>query len=201
MSNLNRGIIYFLVLSFNFGCASFPKKRETSSLIKLTNIQQLNGKYSLREIYSGPTKDTASAWNFSESDLGHYPTFFDELNNGMFVKQLKTDASNSYTFTLNILNSKRIEINYFKDDCIINQNTIRYKFKDDGYFYLKNRNFKIKGIPYVLGGFFYKRNRITLNKDNNLLFETSEFMSVGMFLLRVAPFSKMKYEKIYQRLE
>ena len=176
-------------------------QREPTSNIRVDSIQQLNGKYSIREIYSGTTKDTTSAWNFSESDSGHNPTFFDEINNGMFVKNIKTDASNSYTFKLNILNSKQIEINYYKNNHIIRQNTIRYKLKDDGYFYLKNRNFKIKGIPYVLGGFFYKRNRITLNTDNNLLFETSEFMSVGMFLLRVAPYSKMKYEKIYQRLE
>ena len=201
MSNLNRVIIYYLVLSLAFGCATFPKKRAPSNIIRLDSVQQLNGKYSMREIYSGPTKDTTSAWNFSESDSGHNPTFFDEINNGMFVKHIKTDTSNSYTFTLEILNSKQIEIKYCKDDYIIRQNQIRYKLKDDGYFYLKNRNFKIKGIPYVLGGFFYKRNRITLNTDNNLLFETSEFMSVGMFLLRVAPYSKMKYEKIYQRLE
>ena len=92
-----------------------------------------------------------------------------------------------------------MEFNYFEDDSIIKQNTIKYRFKDDGYVHLKHKNFKIIGIPYVFGGFDTKRNRITLNKDTNLLFETSEFSSGGVALLMVYPIGKMKYQKIYQR--
>jgi hypothetical protein len=57
------------------------------------------------------------------------------------------------------------------------------------------------GVPYLFGGFNKKRNRITLNKDHNLLFETSEFRSGGLFLLIVSPLGKLKYEKVYQRID
>ena len=201
IADFNRVIIYFVGLSFIFGCGSFPKRTVPAQYLNKNNINALNGKYTIKAIYSGPTKDTTSAWNFSDSDLGIYPTFFDELNNGLLVKSIKTDPSKIYTFSLKILSTKKLEFNYFEDDSIIKQNTIKYRFKDDGYVYLKHKNFKIIGIPYVFGGFNTKRNRITLNKDTNLLFETSEFKSGGLFLLMINPYSKMKYEKIYQRIE
>ena len=50
------------------GCAVFPKKTELSNPLNINNIINLNGKYFMSEIYSGPTKDTTSFWNFSESD-------------------------------------------------------------------------------------------------------------------------------------
>ena len=119
----------------------------------------------------------------------------------MFTKPLNIDTSKIYTFTLKILNTKKIEINYLKENNILGENSIKYKLKEDGYVYLKNKNFKIRGIPYLLGDFMIRRNRLTLNENNNLLFETSEFNSGGLFLLMVYPYSKMKYEKIYKRVD
>jgi hypothetical protein len=202
--NLHKLLFYFVLINFTFGCASFPKKREPSSSLNLQNITNINGKYGIKEVYSGPTKDTSTAWknawNFSESDLGFRPTFFDELNFGVFVKEMKINSSSKYSFTIKILNTKKLKIDYFENDSIIRENIIRYRLKKDGYLYLNHKNFKIIGIPYLFGGFNKKRNRITLNKDHNLLFETSEFMSGGLFLLMVNPLSKMKYEKVYQRI-
>ena len=184
----------------------FRKKKGFSHSLNIKNINALNGKYNIKAIYSGTTKDTSSSNNFSDADLDHYPTLFDELNNGIFVKAIKLDSLKSYTFSLKILNTKRFEIDFFEDDSIIRQNTMRYKLKDDGYIYIKHRNIKIIGIPYLMGGFKNKRSRLTLNKDNNLLFETTEFRSGGVFylgfLVPVINFgSKMKYEKTYQRIE
>tara|TARA_R110000868_G_C10891704_1_gene763661 strand:+ start:1180 stop:1791 length:612 start_codon:yes stop_codon:yes gene_type:complete len=199
--NFKNAFTLLMLLMLVFGCVTFPKKIEISHYLSKANMNALNGKYNIEEIYSGPTKDTTSSWNFSNSDLGHIPTFYDEFNNGIFTKLLNRDSSNIYTFTLKILNTKKIEINYFENDIAIARNILRYKLKDDGYVYLKNKNFKLVGIPYVFGGFSNKRNRLTLNNDNNLLFETSEFRSGGLFLLMVNPYSKMKYEKIYERME
>ena len=39
------------------------------------------------------------------------------------------------------------------------------------------------GIPYLLGEFNVKKNRITLNSDKNIIFESSEFSSGGIALL------------------
>lgn len=186
-------------LSLVLGCASFPKKTP-SPYLNASNINDLNGKYAIKEIYSGPTKDTTSSWNFTDSDLGTYPTFFDELDNRFLKKAIVIDNEKRYFLGLEILNSKKIKLNFIKDGHIFKQKTIRFILKDDGYIYLCNNNFKSRGIPYIIGDFNKKRIRLTLNKDNDLLFETSEFSSGGLFLLMVYPIGKMKYEKIYHRI-
>ena len=193
-------IIFLVPFCLVLGCASFPKNMP-STYLNASNINDINGKYAIKEFYSGPTTDTTSSWNFSDSDLRFYPTLFDELDNRFLKKAIVIDNEKRYCLGLEILNSKKIKLNFIKEDHIFKQKTIRYKLKDDGYIYLSNNNFKSRGIPYIIGDFNKKRIRFTLNKDNDLLFETSEFSSGGLFLLMVYPISKLKYEKIYQRLK
>lgn len=187
-----------LLLGSALGCASFPKKTETPQYLNKNNINALNGKYSLKEISRSSLTDSTS-FSYSKNDIGFNHTFFDEIDSRFYA--IEIDSSKSYYFTLKIINTKKIKINLIKDDSIIKQKIIGFRLKDDGYIYLKNNNFKIRGIPYVFGDFNKKRIRLTLNKDNNLLFETSEFESGGVALLMVVPIGKMKYQKIYQRIE
>jgi len=188
-----------MILILTTSCASFPKRVLTSPIDK-TNLSHLNGTYSLKHNHASSTTDSTSMWNLSEAELSSNYTFFDELNNGVFVKSMKIDTSKQYKFTLKILNSKKMQSDYFENDSIIRSNRIRYKLKKDGFVYLRHRNFKIMGIPYLFGGFDKKRNRLNLTTDNNLHFETSEFMSGGLFLLKVVPLYKRKYQKIYIRI-
>ena len=183
------------------GCASFPKNSETVKSSKITNINDFNGKYTLAHNEYLSKKDSTSTANYSDVNLSQYPTFFDEFNNGMLVKKLKVDFIQYYTFSLKVLNSKRIEVSYLKNDSIIRQQTMRYKLKANGYINVKHRNFKILGIPYVLGAFIKKRKRLTLNANNDLIFETVEAMSGGAFLLQVVPYLKTYYAKNYKRIE
>ena len=188
-----------MTLIFVTSCASFPKRVPTSHIDK-TNISNLNGTYSLKHNHAGSTTDSTSIWNLSEAELSPNYTFFDELNNGVFVKSMNIDTSKQYKFTLKIMNSRKMQLDYLENDSIIRSNRIRYKLKEDGFVYLYHRNFKVIGIPYLFGGFNKKRNRLTLTTENNLHFETSEFMSGGILLLKVVPLNKTKYEKIYKRI-
>ena len=112
----------FLLLNFYSGYATFPKKKEFYSGLKKSNIHYINGKYRITEFYSEPTKDTTALWNFTDSDIGMYPTLYDELNNGLFVKPLERESSKIYSFKLEIQNNRKIEINYYEEDSIIRQN-------------------------------------------------------------------------------
>ena len=180
-------------------CASFPNRVPPSPINK-TNLINLNGTYSLKHNHAASTTDSTSMWYSSEAELSPNYTFFDELNNGVFVKSIKIDTSKQYTFFLKILNSNKMQLDYHENDSIIRSNKIRYSLRNDGYVYLHHRNFKIIGIPYLFGGFHKKRNRLTLTLEQNLHFETSEFMSGGIFLLKVVPLNKSKYQKIYKRV-
>jgi len=191
------GSLMSLILATS--CVSFPK-RVPSSPINKTSLSNLNGTYSLKHNHAASTTDSTSMWYLSEDELSPNYTFFDELNNGVFVKSMNIDTSKQYKFTLKILNSKKMQLDYIENDSIIRGNRIRYKLKKDGFVYLHYRNFKIIGIPYLFGGFHKKRNRLNLTTENNLHFETSEFMSGGLFLLKVAPLNKTKYQKIYERI-
>ena len=188
------------MISSFISCATFPITAGYQNIINKENINSLNGKYSLKEIYRSSLTDSTS-FSFSTRDIGGPLTFFDEIDNRMFAKRIVIDSSKSYYFILKILNSKKIEIDYFENEKSVRRQTIRYKLKDDGYVYLKNRNFKIKGIPYLIGSIDVKKIRLTLNKEKNLLLETSEFSSGGIALLMVYPVRKLKYQKIYERKE
>jgi hypothetical protein len=183
------------------GCASFPKDSKTIKKPVITNISDINGTYNIAHNEYALINDSTKIVNSSKATLSSYPTFFDEFNNGIFVKQLKIDSIQNYSFSLKILNSKRIEVSYLKNDTVVRQQTMRYILKPNGYLYIKHRNFKIIGIPYILGGFLKKRKRLTLNANNDLIFETVETVSAGMFLLKVVPYLKTYYAKNYKRVE
>ncbi|MCR8669204.1 hypothetical protein NO995_16070 [Aestuariibaculum sp. M13] len=204
--SLNRLYFYLLLMVIVFGCASFPKKKTPVSNLNSENISNLNGRYELIEKYSGGTKDTSTIWksafNFSSADRGHYPTFFDEINFQVFKEnELKVDSLKTYSFTLKLIDSKNLKIDYYENDSLFFGNTIKYKFKNDGYIYLISTNSEVVGIPYLFGGVTKKRSRITLNKENDLLFETSEVVTGGLLFVLVNPGEKMKYEKVFQRIE
>ncbi|WP_242084552.1 hypothetical protein [Aestuariivivens sediminis] len=204
--SLNKIFAYLLLSVIIFGCASFPKKKSPSiSYINSNNIYLLEGTYSIKHSSSVYSKDSVLDMSFVNEDNNQYLTLFDEINNGVFVKRLEVNSLKSYKFSLKILSTKRIQINYLEDDSLIRRNKIRYKLKEEGYVNLKHRNFKIIGIPYVMGGFKTKRKRLALTKDNDLLFETSEFTTGGVFypafIVPAINFgSKTKYKKIYQRI-
>jgi len=188
------------------GCARFTENQFPAiSNINSNNVSLLEGTYFMKHYYPVTLKDSVLDKNSDNEDLKHYPTLFDEINNGLFVNRLKMDSEKNYTFSLKILSPKRIEIDYLEDSLVIRKNTVRYKLKNDGFVYIKHRNLKIIGIPYVLGGINKKRSRFALNEENNLIFETSEFRSGGVFYAGfIAPAinfgSKLKYEKIYLRI-
>jgi hypothetical protein len=183
------------------GCVSFPKRAITEQYLDGGHISDLNGKYENECMYSVPTKDMTSPWNFSSADLGIYPTFFDEIDNRWLKRSIKIDTLKQYAFSLNVITPKMLAVHLLENDSIIRKKWIRFRLGKDGYLYLKNTNFKIRGIPYVFGDIDKKRIRLTLTEDNNLLFETSEFNSGGLFLLMINPYTKMKYEKIFRRIE
>jgi len=179
-------------------CATFPESSNKQHLINKENVQSLNGIYSLTEISRSSLVDSSS-FAFSETDLGFKHTFYDELSRGMFSRRMVMDSLKVYHFVLNVLNDTTIEIDYLENGISFIKKQVSYKLKDDGYAYLKNGNFKIRGIPYLFGSIDVKKIRLTLNNEQDLLFETSEFSSGGVALLMVYPIGKMKYQKIYQR--
>jgi len=196
----NKISLFFLTIISIVSCATFPKAIVIPNTISEKNINSLNGIYAIKEINRSSLTDSTS-FSFSKTDIGFNRTIFDEIDSRLFAKPVEIDSSESYSFELKILNSKRIELHYLENEKTIRKHIIKYKIKDDGYLYLKNRNFKIKGIPYLFGEFNIKKNRISLNKENNLIFESSEFSSGGLVLLMVYPIAKAKYQKIYKRIE
>jgi hypothetical protein len=201
MTKLFFKILFFSLMIRSFiSCATFPKTIENQYIINKENVNSLNGKYSLNEIYRSSLTDSTS-FSYSTRDIGGPLTFFDEIDSRMFAKRIVIDSSKSYYFILKVLDSKHMEIDYLENEKSIRQQTLKYKLKGDGYIYLKNRSFKIKGVPYLFGDFSVKKIRLTLNKEKYLLLETSEFSSGGVALLMIYPVGKLKYQKIYKRKE
>lgn len=181
-----------------FSCASFPKNIENPHFLHRDNINSLNGKYDVIGFHPDSITDRAI---LNHLGFSYYPTFYDEIDNNWLSKSIKINTSKSYSFILKILNFKKLKIYYIENDVVISEKEIKYKLKKDGYLYLKNKNLRFLGIPYLFGEIDLKRIRLTLNKEHNLLFELSEFESGGLFLLMVYPVGKTKYKKIFSRMD
>jgi hypothetical protein len=93
-----------------------------------------------------------------------------------------------------------LQIDFLKKNDTVKSQTIKYKFKDDGFLHLKNRNTIISGIPYIFGGIDVKKVRIALNQNNDLILNDI-FDSSGALLLIFGDAKVWEETNIYLRID
>ncbi len=172
-------------------CASFQENVINPNLLTEKNISELNGKYKILNIEADSIKNKYWASN----------NFFTELESKISPISDKLDYLKTYHFEINVLSKKRIQINYIENDKIYRKRVIKGKLKKDGYFYLKNKNVKLWGIPYLAGAIHINKTRISKTDNGNLIFDLTHHQS-GAFLLLVFPGgANWEYRNTYERTE
>jgi len=185
------GLILFLVL-IQWGCATFPKNSSNPTFLTEKNLTKLNGRYEI--------EDAEMSINPNIYYRRHR-NFFSEMDWKIIGTPWKLDTINTYAFDIKVIDVKKIEVSYLENGEEIKKRTMKGKLKKDGYFYLKNKNFRFWGIPYVMGLIDIKKIRLSKSINDHLVFDTASHES-GVFFIMLAPiWSNTNQRNIYRRIE
>ena len=182
----------FILLSILFfSCGVFEDRNGNFQKIDITNVNMLNGTYSV----------------FANNKLKTEYPYFDNANEKFYRKYgrgekdtISFDTISGGKFKLKIIDNKKLKIDFIKNEKVIKSQTLKYKFKNDGFLYVKNRNIIISGIPYIFGGVDVKKIRIALNQNNELIIN-DVFDSTGAFLLIFGDAKVWESTNEYKRVE
>lgn len=144
-------------------CATFPKSSTNQLRLTEHNLTRINGKYKVK-----PVKDSLLA-----KDLTVYHNAFEKFYRGKGRSSkdtMKVDNLDNYTFEIRLIENNQIEITYLKDKISFRNFKLKYELKRDGYLYLKNKNLKVSGVPYLFGSIDIKKLRLNII-DNYLTVE------------------------------
>ena len=171
-------------------CGVFRDKHENYQRINAGNVAILNGNYSI--------------FAFKEPDE-KYP-FYDNANEKFYrnygrgvADTLKFDSLSSGNFKISVLNKDEINFKFIKNKKVVRNQTLKYKIKDDGFLYIKNRNTTIKGVPFLFGGVDVRKVRIALNPNKDLLIN-DVFDSSGAILLIFGDAKVWESSNTYKRI-
>lgn len=172
-------------------CVSFKEGVINTNTIQKNNITELNGTFNNSSVeYDSVTKTVKNGQQFL------YLLERNSRNNSLRLDSLKT-----YHFELEILDNKLIRFAYIENDSIFKEKILEYKLKKDGYVYLKNKNLKFRGVPYIMGGIELNKTRLTLDSDKNLIVDTSTYYSGAAFLVVFGGSRTYPYRLKYNRVE
>ena len=155
------------------------------------NITELNGKYKIINIEADSIKKKDWAYN----------NFYRTLDSKLSLQPTKLDTLKTYQFELKVLNKNRIQINYLENDKTFRERIIRGKLKKDGYFYLKNKNIRFWGIPYLAGAIHINKIRLSKTDSRNLIFDLTHHQSGAFFLFVFPGAANWKYRNTYERIK
>lgn len=174
---IKRLIIIGVCLLF-INCASLPKY-ESENLRQLTdkNIAQINGTYS----------------NFAENSEKHIHL---SLSGRLTSEKLKDTVSD---VKIEILNSKEIRFSFLKTQKEIASKIVKCKLQKDGFLLLKNKNFRLHGIPWIFGDYEIRKYEIGLTTSGNLIMNGVEKRKGAHLIILWSPSHTYKFTDIYNK--
>lgn len=178
MTRLNKVILGATMTMALYSCATFPKTYKNNSPLSTNNLNTLNGQYNFR-----PQTDQYTDLTYIESDYANERFYRCRKLKGRYCfDTTQIDFVDKYSFRVNILNTEMLEISYFRDTTLFRQLKFKYKLTKDGFLLIKNRNFRLLGLPYVLGAIDIKKRRLSL-ENGNLVIDEVYHSSGGTLIL------------------
>ncbi|WP_426432129.1 hypothetical protein ACPX19_06150 [Winogradskyella sp. HB-48] len=184
--------LLFAILFQN--CASFDKEFVNPNPLKTQNLHKIEGTYDIANIVFDSIKNKKIPY------FNTHTNFFKEIDRKLIKDTLGLNNANDYKFELKILSQKKIKISYLKNGEIIRERDIKTKLKKDGFLYLSNKNLQFLGVPYIFGAFDIKKTRLTLSKNNNLIFDVSNTRSGAGLLIVFLTYKEWQYKREYKRI-
>ncbi|WP_109301425.1 hypothetical protein [Aquimarina sp. AU474] len=180
-------IIKTLLLSTSLitfmGCASFKEKYSVDKNIGLTknNIQLINKNFAITA-----SKEVRKYQDYNLEIIENDTVFnlFARLKiiDTTFRKEI-AKYRNNYVVNLRVKEKNTLVCSLIKNTKIVDSTSLRYKLKN-GYLYIKNSNVTINDIPLIYGGFEIDRLRLGINKNGDLITDSSHyFIATAMIVL------------------
>lgn len=156
-------------------CATFPKSSSNQQRLTENNLTGINRQYKVK-----PERDS-----LIDNTPNNYHNAFEMFYRGTGRGSKDTmviDNLDNYTFEIRLIEKKQIEVIYLKDKISFRKFKLKYELKADGYVYLKNKNLKVSGVPYLFGGIDIKKLRLSFI-DNNLIVEEMRHSSGAILFI------------------
>jgi hypothetical protein len=159
-------------------CASLTKfDSEDLQHITEKNIANLNGIYS----------------NFAENSEKHiHLTLIGRLTSS----KLKDTISE---VKIEILNDKEIRFSFLQNQIESDSKIVKYKLQNDGFLLLKNKNFRLHGIPWIFGDYEIRKYEIGLSKSGRLIMNGVEKREGAHLIILWSPSKNYKFTDIYEK--
>ena len=130
------------------GCGAIPKY-EKKNFVPVKNLKDIEGEYD----------------NYPDNNTKfEYQT----INNIINWKANKIDTFKVHSVTIKVAN-QIIEFISHKENGETVFKKVSYQLKDNGFIFLKNRNFRLTGIPYILGYYDIKKLELGLTNQKDLI--------------------------------
>jgi|SRR5690554_4763642 len=157
-------------------CASLPKiESEDLQHITEKNIAELNGIYS----------------NFAENSEKYIHL---TLSGRLTSLKLKDTISE---VKIEVLNDKEIRFSFLQNQMEINSKIVKYKLQNDGFLLLRNKNFRLHGIPWIFGDYEIRKYEFGLSKSGSLIMNGIEKREGAHLIILWGPSNNYKFTDIY----
>ena len=160
-------------------CASINKYEE-SDLKKIINVKEIEGIF-----------ENSEAQN---RELNHQ-TIKSVID---FRNKIK-DTSEIISVEISIVSASTIQFIFRTENGKENKYSADYKLNKNGLISLKNKNFRLTGLPYIFGGYQINKTEVGLTQNNQLILNGVTVDEGAILIILPASFGKSHFTYKYDR--
>ena len=174
-------IKYLLLISIGlfFSCASI-KKYEESDLKEIKNVKEIEG-------------------TFENSETQNRKLNHQTIKSIIDFKNKIKDTSEIKTVEISVLSESKIQFIFITHNGMENKYNTEYELNQNGLISLKNKNFRLTGLPYIFGGYQINKTEIGLTKQNQLVLNGVKVDEGAILIILPASFPKTNFTYKYDR--
>jgi len=129
-------------------CGGIPKYKDNNQ--KITKATQIEGEYK----------------NFDNDSLKFY---HNSINGEINWRPKHIDTTKFTSVKIQVLNDKRLKLDFISNSTILKSRIIKYRLRNNGFIKLRNRSFRVSGIPYIFGDYKLFKYEMGLTQTNDLI--------------------------------
>ena len=111
------------------------------------------------------------------------------------------DTTEIRSVKISVLNDKKIQFSFKTVNGTENNYQSNYKFSKNGLILLKNKNFRLTGLPYIFGGYQINKTELGLTKQNQLFLKGVKVDEGAILIILQASIPKTNFREKYNRTE
>ena len=180
MRKLNYKKYLLLILIGLFcSCASI-KKYEESDLKKIKNVKEIEG-------------------TFENSETQNRKLNHQTIKSIIDFRNKIKDTSEIKNVEISVISESKIEFIFRTQNGKENKYITEYELNKNGLISLKNKNFRLTGLPYIFGGYQINKTEIGLTKQNQLVLNGVKVDEGAILIILPASFPKTNFTYKYDR--